>query len=182
MEPWRVLESRALIERRWLTVHEQRIALASGDEIDEFHLVESPDWVAVLAFAREGDEVVLVEQYRHGVGQPSLELPAGVIDQGETPAEAAARELREETGYVAARIEPLMLVSPEPARHTTRAHFYVAWDAERVGEQRLDESEAIAVRPMPRAEVLAAIDQGRVVHAAHIGAILMAAHRGWFSR
>ncbi|MEQ9320828.1 MAG: hypothetical protein RIF41_16825, partial [Polyangiaceae bacterium] len=63
MDPWRVLESRRLVERQWLTLHEQRVRLPTGAVIDAFHLVEAPDWVAVLALG-EG-EALLVEQYRH---------------------------------------------------------------------------------------------------------------------
>ncbi|MCA9625631.1 MAG: NUDIX hydrolase, partial [Myxococcales bacterium] len=94
LHPWQILESRAILERRWLTVHEQRVGLPQGGEIEEFHLIEAPSWVAVLADA--GNHLVLVEQYRHGLGGASLELPAGVIDEGESPEEAARRELREE--------------------------------------------------------------------------------------
>lgn len=176
MEPWRVLQSRRLVERPWLTLHEQRVRLPTGAEIDAFHLVEAPDWVAVLAL---GDgEALLVEQYRHGVGRASLELPAGVIDDGESSLEAATRELREETGYVACRVEPLVVVSPEPARHTTMGHFYLATGCRRVGEQRLDRCEHIAVRPMPVVDLLAAVDDGRIVHGSHVAAILLAERRG----
>ena len=138
-------------------------------------LVE-PDWVAVLALG-EG-EALLVEQYRHGVGRASLELPAGVIDEGESAAEAAARELREETGYVASRIEPLGVVSPEPARNTAMGHFYVETGCRQVGEQRLDRSEHIAVRPLAVADLLNAVDDGRIVHGSHVAAILLAERRG----
>ncbi|MFI5302580.1 MAG: NUDIX hydrolase, partial [Polyangiales bacterium] len=75
MRPWRVTSSRTLIERRWLTVHEQRIELPRGGTIDEFHLIEGPDWAAVIAVTDEG-RVVFVDQYRHGIGRGSRELPA----------------------------------------------------------------------------------------------------------
>jgi len=177
-----VLESRRLVKRRWLTLHEQRVRLPTGAEIDAFHLVESPDWVAVLALTSEREgAVVLVEQYRHGVGRASLELPAGVIDEGESPEAAAARELREETGYEAAAIAPLVVVSPEPARHTTMGHFFVATGCVRAGDQQLDRSENIAVRPFPRGELLDAVEEGRVVHGSHVAAILLAARKGWLA-
>lgn len=177
MSSWRVLTSRRLLERRWLTLHEQRVRLPTGTEIDEFHLIESPDWVAVLAITPEA-RVVMVEQYRHGAGRASLELPAGVIDPGETPAEAARRELAEETGFAAGHLVPLSTVFPEPARHTNRAHFFVASGVALRGEQRLDEGEHIRVRIVGRRELLEAIEGGTVVHAAHVGAIFLAMHRG----
>jgi 8-oxo-dGTP pyrophosphatase MutT (NUDIX family) len=173
---WRVLESRRLLERRWLTLHEQRVRLTSGIEIDEFHLIESPDWVAVLATTGAG-EVVLVEQYRHGSACSSLELPAGVIDAGETPLAAAKRELAEETGFEAEQLVPLSTVFPEPARHSNRAHFFFASGVVRRGQPRPDESEQLAVRLLPVSAVLDAIDSGTLFHGSHVGAVLLALRR-----
>lgn len=178
MKPWRVVASRSLLERRWLEIHEQRIALPRGGEIDEFHLIEAPDWVAVLSLTEEGN-VVCVEQYRHGAGNVSLELPAGVIDSGESPEESARRELLEETGYAADRWLPLLSVNTEPSRHTNRAHFYFASGARLVEAQRLDASEDIRVRLMPPHELLHAIESGAWLHGVHIGPILLAFKRGW---
>lgn len=178
MRPWRVVESRILLDRTWLRVHAQRIALPTGAEIDEFHLIEGPSWAAALAVTAEGN-VVVVEQYRHGVGALSLELPAGVFERGEPAEEAARRELREEAGYEADAWDPLIVVSPEPARGTSRGHFFIARGARRVGEQRLDATEDITVREMTPAEVVAAALVGRVVHGAHVAAILAAHVRGW---
>jgi 8-oxo-dGTP pyrophosphatase MutT (NUDIX family) len=178
MQPWRVRSSRALLERRWLTVREQEIALPSGAHIDEFHLIEAPDWAAVLALTPAGN-VVMVEQYRHGLAGTSRELPAGVIEPGESPVAAAARELREETGYEAERWQPLCTVSTEPSRHTNRAHFFFAEGARRVAEPRGDASEHIEVRLVPPAELCAAVERGAVAHGVHVGAILLAARRGW---
>ena len=165
------------MQRRWLTVHEQHIDLPHGGEIEEFHLVETPDWVAVLALEAEG-RVVLVDQYRHGAGRTSRELPAGVIEPGESPEQAACRELLEETGYEATRCEPLIVVSTEPSRHTNRAHFFFAAGARRVREQRPDACENIAVVLVEQRELAREIDAGRILHGLHVGAILLAAHRG----
>ena len=80
MQPWRVHKSRLLLERPWLTLHEEHVVLPSGAEIEQFHVIEAPDWVAVLALTNEG-EALVVEQYRHGVRAITRELPAGVIDR-----------------------------------------------------------------------------------------------------
>src|SRR6185369_16326727 len=119
---WQVLSDTALVSHRWLEVREQRVRLANGHEIDRFHLIHGPHWAGVLCLTRER-QVVLVRQYRHGLGGPSLELPAGVLEKGEAPIEGARRELREESGFEAESIEPLISVVPEPARNSTRAHF-----------------------------------------------------------
>jgi 8-oxo-dGTP pyrophosphatase MutT (NUDIX family) len=174
---WQVLSDTSLISQRWLEVREQRVRLANGHEIDRFHLIRGPHWASVLCLT-EDREVVLVRQYRHGFGAPSLELPAGVIDAGETPIEGARRELREETGFDVDSIEPLLSVAPEPARNSTRAYFFFARGASRAFELSLDRSEELEVLLVPVAELLELIDDGQIVHAAHIGAILLAWRRG----
>lgn len=176
--PWEVLSSRLVLERRWLKIREQRVRLANGHELDEFHLLESPEWASVLAVTADS-QVVLVRQYRHGAGRSSLELPAGVIDAGELPLAAAQRELEEETGFVAAQWHPLMTVNPEPARHRTRAHFFVALGAEPTGTSRLEPSEVLSVELAPSTELMARFEAGEIVHGVHVGAILLAARRGF---
>ena len=178
MKHWRVRESRTLLERRWLKVHEQRIDLPHGGEIDEFHLIEAPDWVAVLALTETGD-VVMVEQYRHGAARISRELPAGVIDEGESPEEAARRELLEETGYSSIAFRLIIAINTEPSRHTNRAHFFFAEGARLAQEQKLDPSENIRVCLVSPAELLESIETGAFAHGVHIGPILLAVRRGW---
>lgn len=175
---WEVLTDTSLLSQRWLEVREQRVRLANGSEIQRFHLIQGPHWASVLCLTSE-HQAVLVRQYRHGLGATSLELPAGVIEPKETPSEAARRELREETGFEAAAIVPLLAASPEPARNTTRAHFFFASGARRVSEVALDTNEEIEVLLVPAAELLELIDQGQIAHAAHIAAILSAWRRGW---
>jgi 8-oxo-dGTP pyrophosphatase MutT (NUDIX family) len=171
------VERRTLVERRWLTLYEDRIRLSNGGEIAEFHLVEAPNWAGIVCVSA-GDEVVLVRQYRHGLRRESLELPAGVMEAGEDPLAAAQRELAEETGYVADAWQPLFDVSPEPSRHTVRAHFFCALGAVPARAQALDESEEIEVVQVPSSELFDLIQRGVIIHGVHIGAILFAAKRG----
>lgn len=177
MKPWRVLASEVLVDRPWLRVRQERIALPTGATIDEFHVVEAPTWVGVVALTAQG-ELVLVDQYRRGLGAVSRELPAGVIEPDETPLEAARRELLEETGYAAEEWIALSSVSPEPSRNTARAHLFVARGARRAAAQRLDADEVLAVHVAPVAEVLAELEGGGIQHGTHVGALLLAERRG----
>jgi 8-oxo-dGTP pyrophosphatase MutT (NUDIX family) len=180
MKPWSVMQSRVIVERRWLTVHEQRIALPHGGEIDEFHLIEACDWASVVAVTEAG-QVVFVDQYRHGAARVSRELPAGVIDAGETAEQAARRELEEETGFVAETWLPLFTTHTEPSRHTNRAHFFFAKGARLASAQNMDPSENIQVALMEPKDIVPAIERGQIMHGVHVGAILLAARRGLLS-
>src|SRR4051812_13156138 len=158
---WQVLSDTSLISQRWLEVREQRVRLANGHEIERFHLIRGPNWASVLCLTCDR-EVILVRQYRHGLGGPSLELPAGVLEVGEAPLEGARRELREESGFAAESIEPLLSIAPEPARNSTRAHFFFARGAVRVSGLALDSSEELEVLLVPVEELLDLIYRGQI--------------------
>jgi len=121
---------------------------------------------------------VLVSQYRHGHKGTSLELPAGIIDPGEEELSGAARELREETGYVSDEIAPLWKIRPEPARHDQWAYFAIAKNARRAQAQDLDSTEDIRVVTRPLAELDSVLEE--MVHGVHVAALLLAARRGHF--
>ena len=92
---WKVLSSEKMLDRGvWMRLRKERVQLPSGVEVPEWFILDFPDWVNVIAITREG-QFVLEDQYRHAVGETHFELVAGVIDEGETPLEAAQRELSE---------------------------------------------------------------------------------------
>lgn len=98
IKKWKVLESTYVIRRPWLTARRDRVQLPGGVVHPEYYVLEYPTWVNVIAITREG-KFLMVEQYRHGLGEVFTELVAGVAEESETPLEAAKRELLEETGY-----------------------------------------------------------------------------------
>ena len=98
MKPWKLLNSEYLVNAPWLKVAKETCELPNGKVIDDFYTLWQPDWVLILARTAEG-KWVMTEQYRHGTGKIALEFPAGIIDKGETPEQAAIRELQEECGY-----------------------------------------------------------------------------------
>lgn len=98
IKEWKVLESEYLVRRPWLTARRDRLELPDGRIIPEYYVLEYPDWVNVIAITKDG-QFVMERQYRHAARKISLELPCGVMEEGETPLEAAQRELLEETGF-----------------------------------------------------------------------------------
>ncbi len=136
----------------------------TGQEIG-FFLLDTPDWVNVLPLTTDG-QIVLIRQFRHGTDRVSLEIPGGLIDAHEQdPIEAARRELREETGFEAARIEPIGVMSPNPAMMTNRCFSYLATGCRRVGDLRMDPGEDIEVVTVPVAELDAMLCRGEIDHA-----------------
>ena len=98
MKPWKLLDSKYLVDAPWLKVAKETCELPNGKVIDDFYTLWQPDWVLILARTAEGNWV-MTEQYRHGTGKIALEFPAGILNKGETPEQAALRELQEECGY-----------------------------------------------------------------------------------
>lgn len=127
-------------------------------------MIEATDWVNVVALTPE-ENVIFVRQYRLGRGEVTLEIPGGMIDGAESPAAAAERELREETGYQAARWTALGAIDPNPAIQTNRCHLFLAEGCRRTAEVHLDEREDIAVQELPLAEVPRMLADGSISHA-----------------
>jgi ADP-ribose pyrophosphatase len=143
----------------------------SGDTHDYFH-IDASTWVNVLPITRAG-EVVLVRQERHGAEAFTLELPGGIVDAGESPAEAALRELREETGYAGTLAEPLGWVHPNPALQANRCYSFVARDVELAGLQQLDGREEIEVVTLSYDALREAVRRGEVTHSLVVSAMYL---------
>lgn len=152
IEKWKTLESNYLYRRPWLTVRCDKVELPNGVINPEHYVLEYPDWVNILAITTDG-RFVMIEQYRHGLDDVFIELPAGVIDAGETHLEAAKRELLEETGYAGGEWELFTVISQNPSISNNLTYCYLAKDVTPVGDQQLDYSEDIAVKLLTKEEV-----------------------------
>ncbi|PCC75417.1 NUDIX domain-containing protein [Nannocystis exedens] len=127
-------------------------------------LLRMPDWVMAVAVNPAG-RFVLVRQHRFGIAAETVEPAGGLVDAGEAPAAAALRELGEETGYAGATAEPLGFTHPNPVLQDNRCHFFLVREAVQVGAPHADAEEVVAPVVMGRAEVEAALAEGRIAHA-----------------
>jgi len=148
----------------------------------EFTRLLCPDWVNVIAFTapEAGSELLVVEQFRHGIDAPTFEIVGGVCDPGEEPFHSAARELREETGHVSEHWVSLGSSTPNPAVQNNHCHFFLALDCQSTGPLELDPSEELRVWAMPWQEWQAQLRTGGMHHALVLAAFLrLYVWEGW---
>jgi len=134
-------------------------------------VLESRDWTNVVALTPE-KKVVVVRQHRFGTGQPTTEIPAGIVEPGESSGEAAARELKEETGYASDDWEYLGYVEPNPAFLNNRCHHWVARSAVQLSPPEPDKGEDLSVSEMSLEEVRREIVEGRFRHSLAFTALM----------
>ena len=149
---WKVLKSEYLFRRPWLTVRRDCVELPDGRQNPEFYVLENPDWVNVIAITEDG-KFVMERQYRHGLGKTCFEIPAGVIEEGEDPLDAAKRELMEETGYGEGKWRKIMTVSGNSSTTDNLSHCYVAEGVRKISGQHLDSTEDLEIVLLDTAQV-----------------------------
>src|SRR5579859_2439300 len=170
--PWRVRRSRPIFRDRWVSLRADDCTTASGRDVSPYYVLEVPDFAHVVALDREG-HIVLVRQYRHGARLASLELPGGVVDPADgSPLAAAARELREETGF-AGTAQLLHTLSADPARYDNRLHLVLVSDAVKVCDPAPDDTEDIEVVLLPIEEAVRRAMTGGLLGAVHVGLLMM---------
>ena len=160
----------------WLTVRMDKCLTPGGKVIPSFYVNEYPDWANAFCLTKDG-KVVMVRQYRHGLGEEGIELPGGVVEEGESMEEGVKRELLEETGYRFDKIEYLGNISANPSTTNNLMHMFLATGGEKVAEQSLDEAEEVEVVYYTIDEIKRLLKEHRIMQSLHVNCIFYALAR-----
>ncbi len=173
IRPWIQLSDRLLQKTFAFDLRAKMMRSPDGSYEGDFFYLECPNWANVVGLT-EKDEVILVEQFRHGIAESTLEAPGGIVDPHEVDPQAAAiREMEEETGYTVGSVEPLGVFNPNPAILTNSCYLYLARNCRRIKAPQLDAAEDIAVHLIPLKEIPALIAAGKIKHCIALNALLL---------
>jgi len=167
--PWITLDTEVLGTYPIFELSRSRLRSPMSGREHRFLRLDCPDWVNIIAVTDDG-RMVLVEQYRHGTDEMTLEIPGGAVDPGENPATSATRELEEETGYRTSELIEIGRVDPNPAFISNRCWTFLAIGCRDDGKRNLDPSEEITVELAPLEDFGSLIDRGTITHSLVIAA------------
>ncbi len=178
---WKLLSSQYVFKDRWFIARADKCAMPDGKIVEPYYVLEFPNWCNIIVVT-EDEKIVMVRQYRHAVQQTLIELPGGVIDEGETPEQAAIRETAEETGYVVDAVELLYQAAPNPATNNNMAFFFLARNAKPLAKQKFDAFEDMDVVLYTKAEIKQLLADNKIQHAVQVGALYEAFLKlGWIN-
>ncbi len=165
------LNSERVYEGKLLKIDRDRVRLPNGRETT-LEMVRHPGASAIVPFITP-DDILLIRQFRYATGGFIYEVPAGTLNPGEDPESCARREVEEESGHRAGRLERLASIYTTPGFTDEVIHLYAAFDLTPVG-QKLNHDEVLSVERVPLAEAIAMIDRGELVDSKTICALLLA--------
>jgi ADP-ribose pyrophosphatase len=169
--PWTVVETEDVQDCRVFRVQRTLARAPEGGAAHPFWRIEADPWVNVVPVTEAG-EIVMVRQWRHGSREITLEIPGGIVDPGESPAVAAARELREETGYGGGVWREVGWANPNPALFGNRVHTFAAHGVERLGAVANHGHEETVVELVPVADLDRRLREGYIRHALVVAGLL----------
>ncbi len=168
-EKWKLQKSTSLNDYRIFSTRRKSSVSPKDGTTYDFYVMDAPDWVNIIPVTPAG-EIVLIKQFRHGTEEITLEIPGGMIDPGEIPAECARRELLEETGFTSTRWEQIGRVRPNPAFMSNSCYTFLASDCERTSEPSFDTTEDIETLLVAPQEIKRHIREGTIDHCIVIAA------------
>ncbi len=173
LKKWKILKSDFVIDNQWCRVRQDQVKLSDGIIIDDYFVNVRPE-IALILPITPNKEIVFVRQYRHGVQEILLELPAGAFDpEKEDSLTAAKRELEEETGYIAQELIFMTTIYDNPVKDDNKIHIFLGLNVEKIGKIELDVTEEIEVVLVPVDQVIGKIRSGEICVAGTISTIFM---------
>lgn len=170
IRPWKKLSSTFHSDHRIFKVRHDRVVNPRTNAEHEMVVLENPEWVNLIALT-PADELVMVEQYRHGSETVELEIPGGMVDEGEPPLESGLRELREETGYKGENARVIGTLLANPAIMNNQVHTVHVENCVKKHDLDWDDGEDIGIRLVPAAEVPDLIRTGKIRHSIIVAAL-----------
>lgn len=171
---WKILSSKKKYRSHYLTVYEDTMDLAGRKKL--YIHADRIDYSTIVPFADDGS-ILTIKSYRHLVDSYQIEAPSGYIDPGETPRQAAIRELAEETGYTAKRVVKVGLYTLDYTLFRQRGHVFAAYGLEKTGTQKLSRMEKISkIEFLKQKKVEELLLSGKILNAASIVALYRAIH------
>jgi 8-oxo-dGTP pyrophosphatase MutT (NUDIX family) len=174
LNPWKQISFDYIHEETWFKLRRDRVQKGNGGEMYPYYVLEYTNWATVFPVTKEG-KVILLKQYRYGLGEWSLEIPGGIMDPHETnPLEAGKRELLEETGYSCGQICEVGKVAPNPATANNWMHIFLATDCELTHAQSFDPHEELEIFLADMAEVKQLLRDNKIIQSLHVTSMLYA--------
>ena len=170
---WKTLGSKIAFDHRWYKVCQEKVEVAPGKVYDDYFIGIFPNIVLIVAITKD-KEILFVRQYKHGAGEILLEVPAGYIDNKETPLIAAKRELLEETGFVSKEWLRLGFYYSNPTKERGNGiYIYLAQNAKKISKSKTDDMENIEVQLIGLEDAARMIKKNKIRVAGSVMAILL---------
>ena len=171
---WKTISSEYLFNDTWLRARRDKCERPDGKIVYPYYVMEYPTWVTGVALTEENN-VLLVKQYRHALGETCIEIPGGCVDDTDKSLEEAIqREMLEETGYEFAETIYLGRTSPNPSTNENLMHMFVLTGGRKVKEQELDHNEDIEVLIVSLDELMKMLEKNEIVQSMHVTTIFYA--------
>lgn len=173
MKKWQQLSSQIVFDTPYFSIRKDVCRLPNGRKIDDYYVLQAPNIALIVTCTPEG-QFVLVEQYKHGIGEICLEIPGGMCESDVDMLAEARRELCEETGYIADEWHHLATFTDNSTRSDVQVYIYLALNAVPDGEQNFDPNEDIHIHFLSKSEIMPAIRRGDINVPDSVGGLMLA--------